>query len=459
MCLSATIVRRVLYPINLWLDGHWPEARYLREYERTQFLSPEEIRALQFDRLQCRLHQAYNSCPYYRRRWNEQGLHPSDVENLEDLAAYPVLTKADIQRYRDEMVARDFPRDQMFLDHTGGSTGAPISYYQSRDVDLSRRAVTRRHNGWAGYRVGDKSAWVWGAPRDTPTPTLKARLRNALLDRVLYLDTAHFTEAKMRQFNDRLKRFRPNVIFAYARALAHLARYYRERSIPVYQPRSIITSAEVLEPADRATIEEVFGCPVYNRYGCREVGVLGSECNQHAGLHTAAEGLYFEVIVGDRPAEPGEIGKVLVTDLLNFAMPLIRYEIGDMAAFDPDPCPCGRGLPRLKNIAGRVTDFVVGADGRLVSGVFLATYVVAKRPSLGQVQIWQNARGRVTYRIAPREGTTASQSDLDFLREATDKYIGPDSQTEFQFVEELMPEPSGKFIFCRSTVDAAVAVR
>lgn len=162
-----------------------------------------------------------------------------------------------------------------------------------------------------------------------------------------------------------------------------------------------MTSAEVLEPADRQLIEEVFGCPVFNRYGCREVGVIASECPAHQGLHIAAEGLLVEIVQGNDPVRPGESGAILVTDLLNLGMPLIRYRIGDMGTWEEGQCPCGRGLPRLREVSGRVTDFLVGADGRLVSGVYLATYVVARRTSLGQVQILQEEPGRVRYRIKP----------------------------------------------------------
>src|SRR5262249_29218268 len=137
----------------------------------------------------------------------------------------------------------------------------------------------------------------------------------------------------------------------------------------------------------------VFGCRVFNRYGCREVSVIASECPEHDGLHTMAEGLFIEVVKGARPAQAGEIGSILVTDLFNRAMPLIRYRIGDLGAWEEGTCACGRGLPRLRSVAGRVTDFLVGADGRLVSGVFLATYLVAQRPSLGQVQIHQEKAG------------------------------------------------------------------
>ena len=432
--------------------------RYLREFERTQYWSPEDLKGLQLRRLKVRLDHAYRHCRFYRDRWDAVGLVPSDIQSLKDLSSLPILTKTDIQQQREAMIADDCPRSQMFLDHTGGSSGAPIAYYQSIDVDLSRKAGTKRHNRWAGYRVGDKIAMVWGAPRDIANQGWKPRLRNLLLDRTLVLDTGHLTEAKVLAFSHRLKRFRPKIIIGYARSLAHVARFMRETGELAYQPESIITSAEVLEDDDRQLIEDVFGCPVFDRYGCREVGVLASECEQHQGLHTMAEGLIIEVVNGGKPAAPGETGKLLVTDLLNFAMPLIRYEIGDMAAFDAHPCPCGRGLPRLRQIAGRVTDFVVGSDGRLVSGVFLATYVVAKRPALGQVQITQDTPGELVYRIATLDGVRPAAADLEYLRNTTREHVGPDTNVEFEEVEQLLPEASGKNIFCRSTVASNATV-
>src|SRR5262249_55637025 len=160
-----------------------------------------------------------------------------------------------------------------------------------------------------------------------------------------------------------------------------------------YRPRAMITSAEVLTPDERDLLEEVFCCPVFNRYGCREVGVIASECPAHRGMHVMAEGLYLEIERDGRPAAPGGPGCLLLTDPLNLAMPLIRYRVGDVGSWDEGPCPCGRGLPRLKEVAGRVTDFLVGGDGRLVSGAFLSVALVARRTSLGRVQIEQHQAG------------------------------------------------------------------
>jgi phenylacetate-CoA ligase len=166
---------------------------------------------------------------------------------------------------------------------------------------------------------------------------------------------------------------------------------------------------------------------------------------------TMAEGLYVEVVHDGQPVPAGKTGEILVTDLLNYAMPMIRYRIGDMGAWAEGPDGSGRSLPRLTSVEGRVTDFVVGDDGRLVSGVFLATYVVANRPSLGAVQLRQDKPGVLLYRIKRGPGFREPE-DLAYLKDATKDYLGADSIAEFEYVDELPLSSSGKLLFCRSEV-------
>jgi len=272
-----------------------------------------------------------------------------------------------------------------------------------------------------------------------------------LLRQPLWLDTANVTEETLLAFHEALWRYRPRVIQAYARSAVLFARYLHANGLHAYQPQSIVTSAEILEEHERRLLEEVFRCPVFNRYGCREVSVVASECAEHSGLHVMAEGLFVEIETQHGPAAPGEMGAILVTDLLNHAMPLIRYRIGDLGAWAEGTCRCGRGLPRLQRVAGRVTDFLAGCDGRLVSGVYLATYVVAQRPSLGQVQIVQHRAGQATYRIKPGAAFD-SNADLDYLRRTTREYLGDNADVNAELVDALPAEPSGKFLFSRSTV-------
>jgi phenylacetate-CoA ligase len=443
--------RHLFLPLSLWRAGETATLSYLREFERTQFLSADELRELQWRRLQALLHHAYRRCPFYAERFRRAGLEPGDLRDPEDLRALPPLEKRDLQEQGESLVARGWPADDLIRNQTGGSTGAPVTFYLCRDRKCSRAAATLRHNRWAGWRIGDKSAVIWGAPLDRPADTWRSRLRGLLLREPLWLDTATLTEESMLGFHRALRRHRPRVILAYARAAVLFARFLKAQGLTAYRPHSVVTSAEVLEDDERELVEEAFGCRVFNRYGCREVSVVASECEAHRGLHVMAEGLYLEIETPTGPAGPGEMGSILVTDLLNPAMPLIRYRIGDLGSWAKGPCPCGRGLPRLAKVAGRVTDFLVGSDGRLVSGVFLATYVVAQRPSLGQVQIRQDRAGAVVWRIKPGPGF-CPEGDLQYLRNATRRFLGERASMEAEWVDQLPAEASGKFLFSRSTV-------
>jgi phenylacetate-CoA ligase len=451
MALFPKLVRNVFLPLSLWRAGEMAQLRYLREFERTQFLSADELRDLQWRRIKALLEHAYQKCPFYSERFLRAGLVPDDLRGPEDLRALPPLEKREIQEHRDHMIARDWQREDLLPNQTGGSTGTPVSFFIDRQRKCSRAAATLRHNRWAGWEPGDKAAVIWGAPLDRPAQTLRSRLRGLLLREPLWLDTASLTEDTMRGFQQALYRYRPRIILAYARAAVLFARFLKARGLDAYQPHALVTSAEVLEDEERTLLEEVFEAPVFNRYGCREVSVLASECPAHTGMHVMAEGLYLEIETPTGAALPGELGSILVTDLLNHAMPLVRYRIGDLGAWASGNCPCGRNLPRLARVAGRVTDFLVGSDGRLVSGVYLATYVVAGRPSLGQVQIRQDRPGTVVYRIKPGRDFQPEE-DLDYLCRATCRFLGAQAQVATEIVGDLPAEPSGKFLFSRSSV-------
>lgn len=454
MTLYSRLVRDVFVPMTLWRRGETAQLRYLREFERTQFLSEEELRHLQWAKLQSLLHHAYARCPYYRARFAERSLRPGDLRALEDLRNLPILEKRDIQERGAELIARDWPADDLIPNQTGGSTGTPIRFHLSRDRKCSRAAATLRHNRWAGWEVGDRAAVLWGAPRDRPANTLRSRLHAFLTREPTWLDTGALTEASMHQFLHTLRRTRPKILQAYAGAAVLFARWLEATGHTPYHPHAIVTSAEMLTDDDRRLLERVFACPVFNRYGCREVSVIASECPAHQGLHVMAEGLFLEIETPTGPAAPGETGNILVTDLLNHAMPLIRYRIGDVGSWAAGKCLCGRGLPRLDELAGRVTDFLVGSEGTLVSGVFLATYVVAHRPSLGQVQIHQDQPGHVTYRLCPGPGYDHA-ADSHYLRHATRQHLGANATADVVPVRELPRAASGKFLFSCSSVTPA----
>jgi phenylacetate-CoA ligase len=456
--MLSNLIRRMLYPCYLRYSGQNRVLTYLREFENTQYRDPTELKALQTARLRSLLRHAYEQCPFYRARFDRMRLRPSAETSWAHFQALPVLGRSDLQRFQSQMTASNWPRGDLTPNQTGGSTGEPVSFFVSHDRACSRLAATIRHNRWAGLDVGDKVAYLWGAATDQPPSRWRTRLRNRLIDRQLFLDASNVTEERLRQYLDALKVFRPRVMVAYARAAVLFARFLRDRMISAYQPEAIITSAEVLTDPERQLIEATFGCRVFNRYGSREVSVIASECEQHRGLHTMAESLVVEIVAPDGSpiVEPGRDGAIVVTDLLNYAMPLIRYRIGDAGSWEAGTCACGRGLPRLRHVAGRVTDFLLGTDGRWVSGAFLTIAIAARRTSLGQIQILQNAPATVRYRIKPGPGFSRGV-DLAFLSEATRRYLGQGMAIDFELVERIDPEPSGKQVFCKSNLEPLAA--
>jgi phenylacetate-CoA ligase len=441
MSLHATLVRRALTPLIAWRRGELAQLRFEREFERTQWLSRDELAALQRSRLRALLEHARARCPFYRGR----------IGSLDDLRQTPILEKHEIQAHGPRMVAEG--ATGLIDNQTGGSTGQPLHFKMDRARKCSRAAATWRHNAWAGYRPGDAAAVLWGASRDRPRPTWASRWRDWLMREPVWLDTSCITDESLREFHARLVHHRPRILLAYARSAVLFAQWLEQRGLRIPTPHAVITTAEVLEDEGRARIERVFGCRVFNRYGCREVSVIASECEAHQGMHVMAEGLLVEIEGPNGPAAPGEVGSVLITDLLNYGMPLIRYRVGDLACWAAGDCPCGRHLPRIEQLAGRVTDFLVGADGQVVSGAALTIHLVAKRPSLGKVQIRQERAGEVVFRVVPGPGFHP-KADSAFLRSAIRGYLGPEAKAEVEVVAEIPVGPSGKHLFSVSSVPA-----
>jgi phenylacetate-CoA ligase len=321
----------------------------------------------------------------------------------------------------------------------------------------SRVAATLRHNRWAGWNIGDRSAMLWGAPQDTKVSgRITDRVRDWIMDRRLILDASTLTESTMAEFAEKLIQYKPDVLQAYANTLGLFARYVQSSGIKGIRPRAIVCSAEVLTDTNRVLIERTFKCPIYNRYGCREVAVIASECEKHHGLHVNAENLLVEVMA-DRRSVVGQEGEILITDLRNLAMPLIRYRIRDIGRLKDGVCSCGRGLPLMELTGGRVTDFLVATDGRQVSGIVLATYVITNIPGIRQVQFVQHRPGAIIVNLV--KGAEWDDRAADDLRGRVRSYLGGDMAVETVFRDEIPLEKSGKYRFSISTVTAGACWR
>ena len=439
----APLARRVFVPLYEKRWGIHP-GPLLAELERSQFLPEEEVRALQWERLRGLLEFAAHSNPFYRERY--AGIDLPALRGLEDLARLPLLTKDDLRSHPDALISEGYDCARMFHKRTGGSTGVPVHLYWDDAAHLFKRAVVRRHDAWAGHRLGERLAALWG---DTEKSyPFKERVYKALCERTVYLDTLLMDEEHLARFVDDLRRTRPRVLMGHAHSIFFLTEYLLRSGDEDIAFDGIISTAETLSPAEREAVEGRFGKVVFDRYGCEEVSLIASECEAHDGLHMSAEGLYVEVLdsEGDRP------GRVVVTDLFNRGMPLIRYEVGDLATLAPGPCPCGRGLPRLGRVFGRTTDILYAPDGRRISGVSILDTFVIHVPGVHQAQIVQDALDHIELRVVPDRGF--SQETRDLLAQNVRDIFGPAMRYDLEIVESIAPTARGKFQFTICEIEA-----
>ena len=432
--------RTIMHPLMAWRAGS-KHLTHLRELRHTQFDPLEVIEARQLVALQSQLHHAYSTVPYYRAAWERAGVHPGDVRSLADLEAFPILTKADIRRHERSLISSAFDISKLRHKRTSGSTGVPLNIYMDEAAVQWKTACTLRSDEWSGWRLGQRVAKVWGNPEYRHFG-LKGRLRNYVFDRAVYLDTLNLNDSRIAEFATNIRRHRPGLIFGHAHSLYLLACCLKKAGIDDVRPNGIISTAMLLHDWQRVVIEKVLNCRVTNRYGCEEVSLIASECEEHHGLHVNADSVYTEVM---NPS-----GHLLVTDLTNRAMPLIRYQIGDVVVPSKRRCACGRGLPLIERIEGREADYVLTPAGRLISGISLTENFALLIPGVAQLQIVQESLTELRFRLVPDEDfTSESRRKIAALVEET---FGAGVTHDIEIVTAIPQEASGKYRFCISKI-------
>jgi phenylacetate-CoA ligase len=450
MSALQPIVERLIYP--LW--ERWSGARdlaLLGEMKARDRWSPTELRDLQRRRLRDVLMHAYRTVPFYERRFDDAGLDPERVEDVEQLSALPVLTKAEIHAHVDSLISTRYARSRLIRDSTGGSTGDPLRFYLTERKRSFVRAATLRENAWLGCRVGDRILRLWGSPRDRPRG-LKARVGSEWVHRTRVVDAFELDDAQIRCFLDELRRYQPVLVIAYAKAALFAAQYARRQGLgPHHRPKAVVITAEGLTAEQRTVVREVFGCPVVNRYASREMGHVASGCGATDRLHTVDDGCVVEVVPLPGDAGPDR-GRLVVTDLVNDAMPLIRYDTGDVGVVARGPCPCGRPYGLLEDVEGRVIDLLRRKDGGYVHGLSLFR-LFREDDAVKSFQVVQESLDRVRVKVVPFD--PARPPHLERIREGICAVLGDRVQVETEVCVSIPQPASGKHRFTISKVTAA----
>lgn len=435
--------KHVFFPLREIKDGAH-RAKYLRELSSSQWLDAETLRQRQWERVREMVGYAFKHCPYYQDRFAGAGLNATTLREWRDFRRLPILTKMDIRKNGERLLSREFRQEDLVEAKTGGSTGVALKLYFDKQCQEMRNAAAMRSDQWAGWGIGMQVAAIWGNP--PVADTLKKKLRSLLLERTIYLDTMEINEDSVRRFVYDWQRTRPRVIFGHSHSIYILAMYLQRLGIEHLRPQGIISTSMMLLEPERRLIEDVFRCRVTNRYGCEEVSLIACECERHEGLHLNMDHVVVEFLREDgTEAAPGEEANIIVTDLVNRGMPLIRYRVGDMGVPSDRICPCGRGLPLMERVTGRQADFLKRPDGSLVAGVSLVERTLTAILGIEQMQLVQDELHHVCAKVV-RDSHFSEVSELK-LRNELQTVFGEDVAIEIQYVPALGQTRLGKYRF------------
>lgn len=426
---------------------HWMITRDVEQYyeslRRTQWLSRAQMRELQDEKLRRLVRHAYRNVPYYRGRMQELKLRPQDIRGVADLHKLPMLTKQEVREHLYfDIVSENHVKDEVLKITTSGSTGEPFVCWADRKQLEFRWAATLRSQEWAGYQFGDHCVRLWHQTIGMTKSQAWREQLDAKLLRRKFMPVFQMRDESLAKLVAEIRDWNPTFIDGYAEALDLLAGYLRAHPTQL-GTRAIMSSAQTLTPASRVRIEQAFGCPVFDKYGAREFSGVAYECEAHQGHHVVAEGYVVELLRDGRPARPGETGEVVITDLNNYCLPFIRYRIGDLAvAMDDAPCSCGRGMPRIGEIEGRVQSIIQGTDGRFLPGTFFAHYLKDFDHAIQQFQVVQEQPGALRFVLVK-----AGRFHDDVLSEILAtfrRYLGEDMKIDVEVTDDIKLVRTGK---------------
>lgn len=442
-------IRRHL--MTYYYNFRWSNTlNHLQNLEKTQYLSSSDIENIQEKKLKNLIKYTYENVPFYRRTFKNLKLMPDDIRSIDDLEKLPILTKDIINDNFHDMVSVKYQKADLMPNSTGGSTGKNLNFYYDKKNYERILAAVLRGDSWAGLELGVKNAYLWGSQFDV---SMQRTIINRFFNKIqgsLFLSSYELSDEKMQYYTNELLKHKPEVLVAYPSPLYVYANFLNENKIDI-KLNSIISSAETLYDYQREFIESVFGCKIFNRYGCREFGPIACECEMHKGLHINSERLIVEFLAMneyDNKVNIEEKSNLILTDLDNYAMPFIRYEIGD-TGIPLEKCECDRNLP-LMNVEGRKFDVIIGTNGNRLGGTFWTLLFRTYVDGIDEFQVIQEKRKKLEINIIINNNFL-EDSLLD-LENKIKEFCGLQMDINFNIVGHIPKNKSGKQRFIISKI-------
>jgi phenylacetate-CoA ligase len=435
----------VYYPVQI-LRGQYV-GKCLSQVTPIQYKSTEEILSARDSKIGSLLRHASLNVPYYKKRFTELGIDPRDIFSFDDLAKLPVLTKRDILANEHDMVVPGY-KGRLFMRKTSGSTGMTLHFKKNAKSLALNDAIMYRCYAWYGIDIGDKQARFWGVPVVSDLRR-KEQIKDMVLNRIR-ISAFDISEPTCRQEYGRLLTFKPAYFYGYTTAIYGFALISKMFGLDLKKLslKAVVCTAEKMYPHHRTLLEEAFSCPIVDEYGSSENGIISFECRKK-NMHMMSDHLAIEFInENGQPAKSGELGRIVVTDLSSFAMPLIRYEIGDMGRYSEKTCNCGINLPLMEIVEGRKEDFIRTESGKLVHAAYLC--YTLKDDSVSEFKMYQKTMDSFLVQIvkSPLFNEESEKKLENNIRTA----LGEKVKIKFEYLERIPRESSGKLRYFVSEI-------
>jgi phenylacetate-CoA ligase len=432
------------------LQRSWNSARLaarIHRERRLPYASPERIERLQQRRLRAMVRHAFQSVPFYGEAMRGEGLRPEDLERVEDLARLPLLDGVTVRRDVERFTSRAVGERVAMRSSGSGVTHVRSIVWWDAASQLAKLAIAERDRVVVAKTLGRS----WGLRHLYVLPEASASLElrdwwdaRILAPRGLVERNAVPAERPFGEVADRIDALRPDVVYSYGSFADRFFRHLAGSGRGLVSPKVWVYGGDTLPPDGRELIERGFGVPVLSTYQTVETGRLGFECEARCGFHLNVDLCAVRIVDGHgHGVNPGSPGEVVVSNLFNRATVLLNYRLGDRAVLATGPCPCGRGLPRLESLEGRVSEVVRLADGREISSMILRNLVKDELAFALQCQVVQPAPGRIVWRVVPLPGKGSEEARRALL-DRTRRLVGV--ETAVEFVDSIPVTSGGKHL-------------
>ena len=419
---------------------------YIKEIKYASSLLPDKVAEYQEEKLERLLLQAYKHVPYYHRILPEAGVVLGDKVHLENFQNIPILTKEIIREEERNLYSDDCAQRSSYKNTSGGSTGEPVTFIQDKCYEEWNTATKLHVNGCLGKKIGDKEIKLWGSDRDiiVGSQTPKENIINFIYHRKFF-NSYILSQKKMEALIELNNRFQPDSYWSYADSAVEVSKFILASNETVNSPTFIMTTINPLHGNERNIIEKAFGCPCYDQYGSREAGWIACQNIDREEMYTFPWAHCVEILHSDYANSPRNEGKIVVTTLNNYSMPLIRYDIGDVGISSKQQiCKNGVNVISLKKILGRSLGYFKKRDGTLMHAHYFVQTLYFKE-WIKKFQVIQQDYEDIVLKI--EKLFEPEESDLVEISTKIKLFMGNGCEVKFDFVDTIHPSKSGKYLY------------